>query len=141
MPYRKENREVAARRKSLRILCAEDDKQLALLLKYGLQQAGHFVECVEDGKIALERLQEDVEFFDLLITDHNMPRISGLRLVESVRRSAFRGRIIVHSSQLPPEDVRAYENLKVDFIFTKPLQTGDLLKLVRSLQREMVAAE
>lgn len=140
MPYRKEKRDgVAADKKSLRVLCAEDNQPLAFLLKYSLQQAGHFVECVEDGQTALERLQEDIGFFDLLITDHRMPRLPGLRLVEAIRATEYRGKIIVHSSLLRPEEIRDYRALAVDCIFDKPLQTAALLHVVRAMEKDFAA--
>lgn len=135
MPYVKEPRQERSQRAPLRVLCAEDDEQMAFILKIGLQKAGHFVECVANGQAALERVLEDVAFFDLLITDHHMPQISGLRLVELLRERSFSGQIIVHSSQLQPPEVEAYRRLLVDHVFAKPLQTPDLLKVVRGLER------
>ena len=121
------------RRKLLRVLCAEDDAQVAELLKCALKGAGHFVECAADGQHALERLTSDLKFFDVLITDHRMPRLSGRKLVECIRQTDFSGKIIVHSSHLPEFDATAYRALAVDHIFTKPVQLAELLRMVERI--------
>lgn len=135
MPYKKENRDTG-HAPPLRVLFAEDDHTIALLMKYALQETGHFVECAEDGQTALERVTEDVEFFDLVVTDHNMPRCSGLRFVENLRRISFPGKIIVHSSGLHPQVAEAYRALSVDYIFAKPLETQELLRVIRDVELE-----
>ncbi len=119
------------REKPLRVLCAEDDDQIALILKFALERAGHEVERVADGQQALERITSDVHFFDLLVTDHQMPRLSGRGLVEKLRDTAFAGKIIVHSSHLRPADAAAYRALAVDYILSKPVQLAEFLAAVQ----------
>lgn len=115
------------------MLCAEDDEQLATVLKSALEGAGHVVECAEDGQKALERMTSDLRFFDVLVTDHQMPRLSGLRLVEKLRKTTFSGKIIVHSSHLSAADASAYHALSVDHILTKPTALAALLSIVGQL--------
>lgn len=119
--------------KSLRILCAEDDDQVARLLKIALECSGHSVDCVADGQQALERIASDLDFFDLLVTDHDMPQLSGLDLVSKLRDTAFAGSIIVHSSQLREVDAAAYRRFAVDRIFAKPVQLSEFLEAVRQV--------
>lgn len=135
MPHLRANRDRSERKSSLRILCAEDDQPLAAMMKYCLQKEGQFVECVADGQTALNRLRQDLAFFDLLITDHNMPRLSGLQLVEELRKIDFQGWIIIHSSQLSLDEVRAYRQNGVEHLLLKPFQTSELPHLVRSLRK------
>src|SRR4051812_17608607 len=92
------------RGKRQRVLFAEDDAHVAAVMKLALERCGHRVEHVEDGKDAIERITAGREAFDLLLTDHEMPTVSGLRLVEQVRGTSFAGRIIVHSSELHMRD-------------------------------------
>ena len=117
-------------RKSLRVLCAEDDQDLAFVLKCALENEGHRVDCAEDGQAAFGRAGADLTLFDLLITDHQMPGLSGLRLVEKLREVGFPGRIVVCSSNLCEEDLRAYRAFAVDRILTKPVQLAQLLEAV-----------
>ncbi len=117
--------------RTLRVLCAEDDESLALMLRLALERAGHIVERVEDGVKALERITSDVAFFDVLLTDHQMPRLSGLGLVSKLRDTAFTGLIVVHSSRLTQAEVAAYRALAVDCILNKPVELAELLAAVQ----------
>lgn len=121
----------AHERKTLRVLCAEDDDQIASIIKSVLEREGHHVERVSDGEEALERITADVKFFDLLITDHQMPRRSGLALVSKLRDTAFSGTILVHSSRLRDAEAEAYRALAVDHILSKPVQLSALLAVVQ----------
>jgi CheY-like chemotaxis protein len=122
------------RRKPLRVLCAEDDPNVALIVKYALENEGHHVECVDDGRAAFERIAADLEGFDLVITDHHMPFLSGLQLIEKLREAQFPGRIIVHSSNLRQSAADAYRAFAVDHILRKPAQLAELLEAVHGIQ-------
>ena len=115
------------------MLCAEDDDQLAQMLQWALEHSGHVVERAVDGQAALDRIIADFDYFDLLVTDHQMPRLSGLGLVEKLREAGFAGKIIVHSSHLRELDANAYRALAVDHIFTKPVQLAELLVMVERI--------
>lgn len=115
------------------MLCAEDDDQIAFIVKNVLEREGHHVERVLDGEEALERITADVKFFDLLITDHQMPRRSGLALVSKLRDTAFSGTIVVHSSRLRDAEAEAYRALAVDHILSKPVQLAVLLAVVQQV--------
>jgi len=119
--------------KLLRVLCAEDDDHIAPMLQCALESAGHVVERAVDGQAALERIAADLDYFDVLVTDHQMPRLSGRGLVEKLRDTAFAGKIIVHSSSLREFDAAAYRALAVDHIFTKPVQLAELLRMVERI--------
>jgi CheY-like chemotaxis protein len=108
----------------------DDDQPIALLLQRVLENAGHHAECVGDGRAAFERVVADLDFFDLIVTDHDMPGFRGLRLVEKLREVKFSGRIIVHSSALREEDLHAYRAFAVDHILAKPVQLAEFLDAV-----------
>jgi len=119
--------------KTLRVLCADDNEQLALMVKYAVAQAGHHIECVGDGQAALERIMGDLNFFNVLVTDHQMPRLSGLGLVSKLRDTEFSGAIVVHSSHLTQAEADAYRALAVDHILSKPAPLPILLGIVHQL--------
>lgn len=127
----------ATQTRTLRILCAEDDKYLAPMLKCALEQAGHFVECVEDGQKALQRITSDLKFFDVLVTDNQMPVLSGLGLVSKLRDTEFSGAIVVHSSHLSDSEAAAYRALAVDHILSKPVELPMLLGVAQELAETM----
>ncbi len=117
----------------LRVLCAEDDEQLASMLRMALERDGHAVERVGDGVQALARITADVHYFDVLLTDHRMPQLSGLGLVSKLRDTAFSGAIIVHSSCLTDGEIAAYHALAVDHVLNKPVDLAELLALIRQM--------
>jgi CheY-like chemotaxis protein len=109
------------------ILCADDHEQIAMLMKRLLERAGHHVESVTDGQEAWKRLSADPTSYDFVVTDHQMPNLSGLQLVEKLRATGFAGKIIIQTCQLSPPEENAFRALAVDRILRKP---GELLRLV-----------
>jgi DNA-binding NtrC family response regulator len=67
------------------ILVADDEPEIRKLNAVILMDAGYVVNTVEDGLLAWEALQQ--RHYDLLITDNEMPRMSGLKLVEKLSRN------------------------------------------------------
>ncbi len=62
--------------------------------------------------------------FDLLITDHSMPGMTGVELVQRLREESFRGKIMVLSAHLSAEIRAAYEALAVDAMMSKPFDVS-----------------
>lgn len=71
-----------------RILIAEDDLAVGQALQAFLQKAGSQAETIPDGQDALERTTTSLP--DLLITDMNMPGLTGWSLFSRVRTLAPR---------------------------------------------------
>lgn len=94
---------------------------------------GHTIECAPDGVDALELLTRRPTEFDLLITDHHMPRMNGLDLVKNVRRLPFAGKIVVFSSELNPAIAMEYNALGVDRILFKPVYPSYLRQAIVEL--------
>ncbi len=107
--------------RSLRILYADDLLQLRELMQMVLSREGHRLETVENGRLALDRLRLDTTGYDLLITDHHMPEMNGMELVEHVRLIHFPGKIIVFSSELSQDVTDTYLSLHVDRVLPKPV--------------------
>jgi len=120
-------------KKSLRVLYADDMRELRQLLEVVLGRDGHKVESVSDGNLALDLLRPDPTAYDVVITDHHMPTVSGLELVAKLRAMDYRGRIIVFSSELSEEVDSTYRHYKVDFILPKPVFPSELRALFATL--------
>src|SRR5262245_24697345 len=88
-----------APKKSLRVLYADDMRELRQLLEVVLGRDGHKVESVHDGHLALDIVRADPKAFDVIIADHHMPTVSGLELVAKLRALDYPGKIIVFSSE------------------------------------------
>ena len=67
----------------LKILIAEDDRELRQLFSHVLTKNGYAVKGVSIGKEALDAMDND--YFDLVITDIMMPVLDGYELVRQLR--------------------------------------------------------
>lgn len=114
----------------LRILCADDNAMLGDMMLCLFSQAGHWVEHAENGLDAWERISADLSNFDVVLTDHQMPGLTGLELVELLRESKFRGRIVVHTSALTAAELERYRALGVAEIVIKSARAEQLLMAV-----------
>ena len=74
--------------------------------------------------------------FDIVITDHQMPRVTGLELVRRLRTKNFGGKILVLSGQLSDEDISAYEELSVDMMMSKPFDFDELQEAMAVLKKK-----
>ena len=71
----------------IRVLVAEDSFVILKVVKSALSKAGFEVEGAEDGAAALELLKRNgVEFYDVLLTDLQMPKMDGFELMREIRK-------------------------------------------------------
>lgn len=112
---------------------AEDETEISALVSSRLRSAGHSVVVAGDGQEALDRMTENRLGYDLLITDSNMPRLSGFELVERARKEGFSGKIIMASAftTLAPDVVE--RSHLVDRIVQKPYFMADLQQAVEEV--------
>jgi DNA-binding NtrC family response regulator len=111
-----------------RILCADDEKSICAWYFRALSRHGYSVTTVADGKLAWEALEN--ETFDLLITDNQMPCLTGEELVLKVRQHGLELPIILASSQLDFFLDPANEWLQVDQLLQKPFSLPRLINTV-----------
>ena len=126
----------AAAKPRARILHAEDQPIVAEAVEMVLENEGFAVERAADGREALDKITAQPGAFDLLLTDDDMPRLSGLDLVRELRALKFAGRIIVLSGVVNSEKERGYRQLGIRTILEKPFQVRDL---IRAIKEELAA--
>ncbi|MGV3562595.1 MAG: response regulator transcription factor [Nocardioides sp.] len=119
-----------------RILIAEDDADLRLLLRLVLHRAGYRVSEARDGVEALEAMSR--ESFDVVLLDNMMPRMSGVEVLESVAllRRTERPLMVVISALATRADIRSYYVRGADDFLAKPFATEELVDRVRMLLDE-----
>jgi len=88
-----------------KILLVEDEKNLCLLYKEELKEAGYSVTAVLDAESALESIKK--QSFDLIITDIRMPGKDGIELITRVMAMRKDVPIIINT---------AYQSYKNDFM-------------------------
>jgi CheY-like chemotaxis protein len=116
----------------LRILCADDNSTLGEVMLCLFAKAGHWVEHVDDGLSAWDRISADIGNFDVIVTDHQMPGLTGLEFVELLRQANYSGRIVVHSSVLTAEEIEAYRGFGVESIVMKAARADELSSAVEA---------
>lgn len=119
--------------KSLRILYADDMPELREIARISLTRDGHRIECVSDGRQALEHVMARPDAYDLIITDHHMPHVNGIELVTRLRELPYYGKILIFCSELCPIVTEAYHELKVDRILFKPVFPSELRQVLADL--------
>ncbi len=120
----------------LRILVVEDEKALAHVIAMMLGGPAAKVTTAKNGWEALIKIGLAAKPFDVVITDHRMPRVTGLELVRQLRTKNFGGKILVLSAHLADEEIRAYEELNVDMMMTKPFDFDELQDAMAVLNKK-----
>lgn len=117
-----------------KIVLAEDNSTLSLLLKFRLEKEGYNLLIAVDGKEAIEMIeQHDPE---LILTDIMMPFISGLEVISHVRNKLNKQTpIIVFSAAGQEEMVLKAFNLGANDFMGKPFSPNELVIRVKRLLR------
>ena len=119
----------------LQILTVEDEAAVAQMLALVLGGPTAKVTRAADGWEALIKIGASEKPFDLVITDHRMPRVGGLDLVRRLRKREFNGKILVLSAHLSDADIQAYEELEVDMMMSKPFDFEEIQNAVAVVTR------
>ena len=100
---------------------AEDDPTICLIIPMILRRLGHEVDVVRDGREAItEFTAKPQSTTTSCFTDHGMPVVTGLELVDHLRANGFNGKIVVMSGSLTDDLMYAYLAKRVDKILQKP---------------------
>ena len=116
-----------------RILVVDDDRDLRQLYNEALSRPGYHVDTVEDGATAWEALQAN--HYHLLITEHNIPGLTGTELVRKLRAARMDLPVVMAAVRLPAEDVVLDRSLQLAAVLPKPFYVSQLLETVREVLR------
>jgi len=117
-----------------RILIVEDSPTMRQLISFALQRIeGAEISEAADGAEAIAVLGR--ESFDLVLADINMPVMDGLKLVQHIRSTPACADlpVIIITTEGAEADRRRALDLGATAYLTKPIQTHQLVDLVRSL--------
>ena len=118
---------------ALKILAVDDEPAIAQSMRFIFERPLFELASAEDGETALAKMEQDPDPFDVVITDNNMPGVSGVELVRELRERHFPGQIMVLSAHLSADLRAAYQELAVDAIVDKPFSVNALQAKVRQL--------
>ncbi len=121
-------------RNKKKIVLAEDNSVLSLLLKFRLEKEGYELLVAIDGKQAIELIEENNP--DLILTDIMMPFVSGLEVISHARNKLeLATPIIVFSSAGQEEMVLKAFNLGATDFMSKPFSPNELSIRIKRLLR------
>ena len=117
----------------MRILLAEDEEQLARVLKMAMEQSNYQVDAVGDGQKAVELSNKNA--YDVIILDIMMPVKDGLEALKEIRARGDRTYIMMLTAMTEEDDRVNGLDLGADDYLTKPFSLKELLARLRSLER------
>ncbi|MBC5838620.1 response regulator transcription factor [Flavobacterium muglaense] len=117
-----------------KVLLAEDNSVLSLLLKFKLEKEGYQLFIAVNGKEAIEIVEAHSP--DIILTDIMMPFVSGLEVISHVRyKLEIQTPIIVFSSAGQEEMVIKAFNLGATDFMSKPFSPNELSIRIKRLMR------
>ena len=122
----------------LRILMVDDDSRRCRLNAKVLQRHNYEVNTAADGQAGWEELQTNR--YHLLITENDLPRLTGVGLVKKLHSACLPVPVIVVTRTLPARKSPEYSwHLKATKLF-KPYRFDELLGLVKKVLAETACA-
>lgn len=116
----------------MKVLLADDDREITELLRYVFQREGYNVLTAADGQGAWQSFQ--IESPDLMILDMQMPKRTGLDVLRAVRTQSRVPVMMLTVAADEDSMVRALE-LGADDYVTKPFRLGELRARAHALLR------
>ena len=117
----------------LKILIAEDDRELRQLFSHVLLRNGYTVTGVSNGRQALDAL--DADYFDMIISDVMMPVMDGYQLVRQLREAGSTTPVLMITAKDAFDDMRMGFQSGVDDYMVKPINVNEMVLRVQALLR------
>ena len=117
----------------LKILIAEDDRELRQLFSHVLVKNGYRVTGVANGRQALDAL--DTEYYDMIISDIMMPEMDGYTLVRMLRETGCTTPVLMITAKDAFDDMRLGFQFGVDDYRVKPINVNEMVLRVGALLR------
>lgn len=117
-----------------RILIAEDNRALARVTAFNLRRHGFEVLVAHDGRAAWEQLRR--QHFDLVITDQQMPEMTGLDLCAAMRGSEMHARVpivFLTAKGLELDRRQLEDEFGVSRTYCKPFSPSEIVAGVREI--------
>jgi DNA-binding response OmpR family regulator len=121
-----------------RILVVDEDSDLRLLYADVLALPGYHVDAAEDGAAGWEALQANN--YNLLITEHSLPKLTGVELVRKLRAAHLALPVVMAAGRLPTYELARNPSLQLAATLLKPFAVDALLDTVKNVLRATVSA-
>ena len=117
----------------LKILIAEDDRELRQLFSHVLTRHGYTVVGVSNGQEALDAM--DADYYDMIISDIMMPVMDGYELVRQLREVGNTTPVLMITAKDAFDDMRIGFQSGVDDYMVKPINVNEMVLRVQALLR------
>jgi two-component system, OmpR family, alkaline phosphatase synthesis response regulator PhoP len=114
-----------------KILIADDEPDVLLIVSERLRRNGHEVEYATDGTQGMQKSEQTA--YGLLILDIRMPGHTGYEVCSFAKSSEKNGKTPVLLISAFPEEQRAWRQSKADEFLAKPFAAGQLIAAVDRL--------
>lgn len=118
---------------TLKILSVDDEPSISQSMRFIFERPLYELSSALDGETALAQVAGEADPFDVVITDNNMPGVSGVEFVRELRERSFAGKIMVLSAHLSSDARAAYAEMDVDAMIEKPFCVHALRKTLDKL--------
>ena len=129
--------EAATKKRTVRILVVDDSDTTRQIEKSILESADFVVDTAFDGLDALEKAK--AKQYDLILTDRDMPRMTGLVLLDNLRRmEQYKDSpVVIVMGDQSPKAVQEFERLRASAIIQKgDFKRGNLIAIIKELLGE-----
>ncbi len=122
-----------------KILACDDEKHIVRLVQVNLERQGYEVVTANDGKEALQKVEEENP--DLIVLDVMMPYMDGFEVLQNLRRNPATREIPVIMLTAKAQDADVFRGWQsgVDCYLTKPFNPMELISFVKRIFNSMDA--
>ena len=117
----------------MRVLIVEDEREMAQVLKVGLEEENQLVSLAFDGVSGLEMARACD--FDVIVLDVMLPKLDGFEVARRLRAKGNRTPILMLTARDTVPDVVKGLDLGADDYLTKPFSFAVLLARLRAANR------
>lgn len=115
----------------MNILVVDDNESIRDMIKFILEGRGYKVTLASDGFEALSIIQNSTSLYDALLTDYNMPNMTGKELIEKIIEQKLKIKKILMFSGENSNEIKMqsllnqYQYIK---FMSKPVEFDEVLK-------------
>ncbi|GHH98053.1 response regulator transcription factor [Neobacillus kokaensis] len=117
-----------------KILLAEDEEVLRMLVVDTLEDEGYHIDEACDGEEAYQHIQKNT--YDLILLDYMMPVYTGLELIEMLRREQNGTKIMMLSAKNQASEQQKVLDAGADYFMSKPFSPLELVDRIEEILSE-----
>ncbi len=122
----------------MKILVADDEKEVVDILKEYLEEKGLSADVAFDGKETLNLIKTNN--YDIAFIDENMPELSGLEIVEFIKQNNLNVKTVILTGY-PAIDESISRAVGADEFLEKPVNLDQIAKIIEKFRKKQKEEE